>query len=162
MIRRSGFILTFASSYFFMSDYGFMIMCDICGSQMERKGDEIACPRCGYISWPSDQKDDIWIENLDVKKKLDRRDDFILLDVREPEEHDVARIEEAQLIPMKELPARLEELPKDKQIVTYCHTQNRSFHAARFLIQKGIMDVKVMKGGIDAWAEEIDQKMPRY
>lgn len=145
-----------------MADFGFSIMCDICQAQMEKKSDEIICPHCGYISWPADQHDDIWIENIEVKKKLDRRDDIILLDVREDEEYDFVRIENAQHMPLKDIASRINELPKDKLIVTVCHTQNRSFHAARYLIQKGFKNVKVMKGGVSAWAEDIDPRMPRY
>ncbi len=145
-----------------MADFGYMAMCDICHGRMEQRADDIVCDSCGYISWPLEQKDNLAMDALDVKKKLDRREDFILLDVREQEEYDYVNLKDSQLIPMKELPQRIAEMPKDKQIVTFCHTDNRSFHAARFLIQKGFRSVRFMRGGITAWAADIDPSMATY
>lgn len=100
----------------------------------------------------------------DVKRMLDEREDFILLDVRQPEEHAMARIESSTFIPLGELPAALPRLQEhaDKPIVTHCHLGMRSLQAAAFLRQQGFDDVKSMAGGIDAWAERIDPSVPRY
>ncbi len=84
-----------------------------------------------------------------------------LLDVREPEEHELASLEGGVLIPMGELGARLAELPKDRPIVVMCHHGIRSAHAVHHLREAGF-DALNLSGGIDAWSVEIDNKIRRY
>lgn len=100
----------------------------------------------------------------DVKDMLRRNEEFMLLDVRQPEEHAIARIEGATFIPLGDLPAALPRLQEhaDKTIVTHCHLGMRSLQAAAFLRQQGFEDVRSMAGGIDAWADRIDPSVPRY
>lgn len=98
----------------------------------------------------------------DLKQHLDRREALLLLDVREPWEYDLARIEGAKLIPMQELPERLGELDKEQAIAVYCHVGGRSARVVKFLVQQGFKDVVNLSGGIDAWAERIDPGMKRY
>ncbi|MCI4363506.1 MAG: sulfurtransferase [Thermoplasmata archaeon] len=85
-----------------------------------------------------------------------------LLDVREDEEREVARIEPSLHIPMAEVPARKEELPKDREVVVYCHHGGRSQMVAAYLEQEGFTQVSNLTGGIDAWAQRIDPKVARY
>jgi rhodanese-related sulfurtransferase len=86
----------------------------------------------------------------------------VLLDVREPWEWNLCRLPGAILIPMHELPARLDELNKDAETVIICHHGVRSFHAARYLETVGFDDVINLSGGVAAWADEVDPAMPRY
>ena len=85
-----------------------------------------------------------------------------LLDVREPFEFEMARIEGANLIPLGELPARHGELDRTQEIFVFCHSGIRSERAAEFLRSVGFAKVSNVAGGIDAWSEEIDSNVPRY
>jgi len=89
------------------------------------------------------------------------RDSAVLLDVRENWERDICIIENDVHIPMREIQSRLDELPKEKKIIVYCHTGNRSLKAAAFLQQMGFNAVS-MKGGVEDWALKIDKSMGRY
>lgn len=86
----------------------------------------------------------------------------VLLDVREPWEWDVCRIAGAILIPMSDLPTRLNELNKQAETVVICHHGVRSYHAARYLESLGFTDVINLSGGVAAWADEVDPTMARY
>ena len=88
--------------------------------------------------------------------------DFVLLDVREPDEIATASISGARLIPMREIPQRLAELPKHTPIAVICHHGGRSVRVASFLNAQGFNDVVNVDGGIDAFAEHIDPSIPRY
>ena len=94
---------------------------------------------------------------MEVKRKIDRGDDFIWLDVRSPAEHSEKRIEDprVRVIPLGHLRQRLEELPKDKEIITFCKISLRGYEAQRILDGQGYQDVKFMDGGIDAWPYEV-------
>jgi adenylyltransferase/sulfurtransferase len=85
-----------------------------------------------------------------------------LLDVREPHEWEIARVEGATLIPLGELPARLAELDPHAPIVTYCHRGVRSQRAREILAGAGFSGVRSLAGGIDAWAREVEPGMARY
>ena len=89
---------------------------------------------------------------------------FLLLDCREPDEHAIARIEGALLIPMRTIPERLADLEprRSDRIVVHCHHGVRSLRVARFLRERGFTGVQSMMGGIEAWSLEIDPAMPRY
>jgi len=91
-----------------------------------------------------------------------RESDVVLLDVREPAELEVAGIEGARHVPMRQIPERLDELPRDKPIVVFCHTGGRSRRVAEFLTASGFERVFNLDGGIDAWSREIDPNVPRY
>ena len=94
---------------------------------------------------------------MEVKNKLENRDDFILLDVRSPGEWDICRLEatQAKLLPLRELRARLNELPKDAEIVAFCQTSVRAYQAQRILEGAGFERIKFMEGSIAAWPYEI-------
>jgi adenylyltransferase/sulfurtransferase len=90
-----------------------------------------------------------------------RGEDFLLLDVREPEEHERARIDGARLIPLGELPIRLAELAtwKDRTVVVHCRSGGRSARACRLLEEQGFADVWNLTGGIDAWSLTVDPRV---
>ena len=88
--------------------------------------------------------------------------DIVLLDVREADELQVAAVEGAVHIPMAEIPARLNELDKNKTIVCMCHSGGRSAHVAAFLLDQGYEQVINLAGGIDGWSAEVDDSIPRY
>jgi rhodanese-related sulfurtransferase len=99
----------------------------------------------------------------EVREMLDRGADApLLLDVREEEERETARIEPSIHIPMGEVPGRKSELPSDRPIVVYCHHGGRSQMVAAYLEQEGFRTVINLRGGIDAWAVEVDPSVPRY
>ena len=106
--------------------------------------------------------EDLNITPQEVKARLDRGEDLMLLDVRNPWEYTVARIPGSTLIPLAELPYRLDALPQDKDVVVVCHTGNRSLQATLFLRQRGLERVKNLAGGIDAWSTQVDPSVPRY
>lgn len=87
----------------------------------------------------------------EVKRKFDAGDDFILLDVRSPAEHGEVGIEGAQLIPLGMLREKLEELPRDKEIITFCKISLRGYEAQKMLDAAGFENTKFMDGGILAW-----------
>lgn len=99
----------------------------------------------------------------ELVKLLETNPDFtVLLDVREPHEFEHCHITGSQLMPMQTIPSRLDELPRDKTIVTICHHGMRSQQVANFLIQQGINNVINLSGGVDAWALNVEPDMPRY
>ena len=86
----------------------------------------------------------------------------VLLDVREPWEQQICRIEGSDLVPMRVLPARLDELDPQRPIVCVCHHGGRSAHVAMFLGRQGFGDVYNLTGGVDAWARQVDTQMATY
>jgi rhodanese-related sulfurtransferase len=99
----------------------------------------------------------------DVKIIADRGDPFELVDVREPWEHQTARIEGATLIPMGDVPSRAhQELDPEAHIIVYCHHGVRSMNVTAWLRQQGFEKTQSMAGGIDAWSRRVDGKVPVY
>ena len=86
----------------------------------------------------------------------------LLLDVREPWEFQICRIEGSQLLPMGEIPARAGELDQQAEVVVICHHGGRSLQVALFLEKQGFSDVTNLTGGVDAWAKNVDPAMPVY
>jgi molybdopterin/thiamine biosynthesis adenylyltransferase/rhodanese-related sulfurtransferase len=107
---------------------------------------------------PSTMKD-MTVEEL--KQRLDKGDDLFLLDVREPHEYQICNIG-AHLIPLNDLPKRISELDSSREIVVHCKMGGRSAKAVDFLKQSGFTRVHNLAGGINAWAERIDPKVPKY
>jgi sulfur-carrier protein adenylyltransferase/sulfurtransferase len=97
-----------------------------------------------------------------VKEKLDRGDQFLLIDVREPHEYQIARIPGAKLIPLGELPKHLSELDKNAEIVAHCKMGGRSQQAVDLMKQNGFTNVRNMTGGITAWSDKVDPTVPKY
>ena len=93
---------------------------------------------------------------------MDRGDRFPLIDVREPHEYQICRIPGAKLIPLGELPKRVNELDGAVEIVAHCKSGARSGKACDFLRQAGFRKVKTMTGGILAWSDKVDSTVPKY
>jgi sulfur-carrier protein adenylyltransferase/sulfurtransferase len=102
---------------------------------------------------------DIQVEEL--KRRLDKGDDIFVLDVREPHEYQICNIN-GYLIPLGDLPKRVSELDSSKEIVAHCRSGVRSAKAVDFLKQAGFKKVHNLAGGILAWADRVDPKMPKY
>jgi rhodanese-related sulfurtransferase len=85
-----------------------------------------------------------------------------LLDVREPHELEISRLAGADLIPLGQLAARLPELDSAEDLVVFCKSGTRSARALELLVSAGFKKVKNLKGGINAWAKEIDPSLPIY
>ncbi|HSM87309.1 MAG TPA: rhodanese-like domain-containing protein, partial [Candidatus Limnocylindrales bacterium] len=97
----------------------------------------------------------------ELKRRLDAKDDFILVDVREPHEYQICNLN-GQLIPLGDLPRRVSELDPARETVVHCRSGARSARAVAFLRQAGFAKVSNLAGGILAWSEKIDPKVPKY
>jgi len=99
---------------------------------------------------------------VDLKKRIDAKKPFVLIDVREPHEFQISRIPGSTLIPLGDVPKRWQEIPSDQEIIIHCKAGVRSAKALIFLQQQGYQNLLNLKGGIDAWSEEVDPSLPRY
>lgn len=97
----------------------------------------------------------------ELKAQIDRGDDLFILDVREPHEYEICNMG-GYLIPVNDLPQRVNELDSSREIIVHCKLGGRSAKAVDFLRQAGFRKVRNLVGGIDAWAEKVDKSMPRY
>lgn len=97
----------------------------------------------------------------ELKQRLDAGEDLMVLDVREPFEHQIANIN-GTLIPMNEVPQRLAEIDRNREIVVQCRSGARSQRVAEFLAGQGYPNVKNLAGGILAWADHIDPTITKY
>jgi sulfur-carrier protein adenylyltransferase/sulfurtransferase len=120
---------------------------------------------CGIVpETPQEKNVKNGIPQLTVKELKARRDageDFFLLDVREPYEYQIAQIG-GTLIPQNDVPNRLVEIPRDREIIVHCRSGARSQKIAELLKQSGYKDVVNVAGGILAWADEIDPSVQKY
>ena len=100
----------------------------------------------------------------DLAARLAAGERVWLVDVREPWEHAVVALPDSRLVPLGELDARVDEVrpPAGVAVVTVCHHGVRSLSAAAILAAAGVEDVASLRGGIDAWAREVDPSLPRY
>ena len=112
----------------------------------------------------ADQSDARWqISPRELQVRLGQHDpNFVLLDVRDPHEWDIAHIEGAKLIPLSDLPARMNELDSRNEIVLQCRTGVRSMKALNLLRDAGFSRLKNLTGGIHAWADDVDPDLPKY
>ena len=104
------------------------------------------------------------IDCQSVQRDLAAGGDVVLLDCREPDEFQTAKIDQAQFIPMSDITGRLAELAPhmERRIVVFCHHGGRSLRVAQWLRGQGFPTAQSMTGGIDRWACEIDPSVPRY
>jgi sulfur-carrier protein adenylyltransferase/sulfurtransferase len=102
------------------------------------------------------------ITPVELRAKLDRNEKFVLVDVREPYEYDICNIPGSKLIPLGELPARLSELDSADDIVLHCKVGGRSAKALKILQEAGFRKLSNLRGGIAAWADEVDPGVPKY
>ena len=135
---------------------------------------DVQCPVCGenptifspidYDQFCGTREDETIpaISASELKRKMDAREDVALIDVREPFEFEIARIDGAKLIPLGEISERSGELQREQTIVVHCHSGVRSAEAVRVLQQRGFTNVYNLEGGIDAWSDEIDPSVPKY
>jgi molybdopterin/thiamine biosynthesis adenylyltransferase/rhodanese-related sulfurtransferase len=134
-----------------------------------------ACPACGthptitelmdydaFCGLTPDLTADLEVTVEDLAREMGGGLPPVLIDVREPYEWEIGHIEGARLVPLGELERRLGELDPHGRIVTYCHHGMRSFQALELLLAAGFSNVRSLEGGIDAWAREVDPKLPRY
>lgn len=117
---------------------------------------------CGVGDGGGRTGDGMEIDALELRAERDRKPSLLLLDVREPFEWEIARIEGARLIPLGELPARLREVDGHAEIVAFCHHGVRSRRAAELLRAAGFSKVRNLTGGIDRWSTQVDPGVPRY
>jgi adenylyltransferase/sulfurtransferase len=133
------------------------------------------CPVCGtnptvkelidyeqFCGVKRDQASARDISPIELKTQMEHGKKFTLLDVREPFEYGICRLDGATLVPLGSLPEKLRELDSRNEIVVYCHTGTRSARAAELLEAAGFTKVRNLRGGIRAWAEDVDRAMPRY
>jgi molybdopterin/thiamine biosynthesis adenylyltransferase/rhodanese-related sulfurtransferase len=132
------------------------------------------CPVCGvnptifepidYVQFCGAREDESVpaISVQELKRKMDTSETFELIDVREPFEFEIARIDGAKLIPLGEIAERADELQREQPIIVHCHSGRRSAQAVRLLQQRGFGSVCNLEGGIDAWSEFIDPSVPKY
>ena len=131
------------------------------------------CPVCGdspSITKPIDYEQFCGISTSviptvsvrELKQKLDARENFQLVDVREPFEHEIASIDGARLIPLGELPDRLDELNRETLTIVHCHSGQRSAQAVRLMREAGFANVFNLEGGIARWSDEVDSDVPQY
>ncbi len=113
------------------------------------------------MSFPEDLPMEITPQEL--RERMAHGERVRLLDVREPWEHQTARIEGAELIPMADVPANLPRLDgEEAPLVIYCHHGIRSMNVAAWLRRQGVEHAQSLQGGIDRWSREIDPAVPRY
>ena len=108
---------------------------------------------------------DFEISPTELKQLLDEQPQTapVLIDVREPWEHEAARIDGTTLMPMGDVPSRaFQELDPEAHIVAICHHGVRSLNVAVWLRNQGFENAQSLRGGIDAWSAEIDPTVPRY
>ena len=117
---------------------------------------------CGYPAPGSGSRDDAEISAGDLVAARARDPELLLVDVRAPVEREIARLAGATHVPLGELAARLSELDGHREVVTYCHRGVRSLRAAEILRAAGFSRVRSLRGGIDAWAREVEPGMARY
>jgi adenylyltransferase/sulfurtransferase len=102
------------------------------------------------------------ISAIDAAAARGRDRSVVLLDVREPFEWDIVHLDGARHVPLRELPARLRELDGHAEVLVYCHHGTRSRQAMELLRAAGFSKVRSVRGGIDAWAAEVDPRLARY
>ncbi len=102
------------------------------------------------------------IDVTTLKSMFDNGEKFMLLDVREKDEYARAKIDGADLIPMGQVPSRINEVTKDYPLVVHCHHGGRSAKVVAWLRQNGFANASNLTGGIDAWSLNIDSTVPRY
>jgi rhodanese-related sulfurtransferase len=102
------------------------------------------------------------ISVADLQRRRNAGEKLLLIDVREPWEFEACRIEGAKLIPMATIPANLQALDGDEDVICYCHHGQRSLDVATWLRAQGVENAQSLAGGIDRWSIDIDPSVPRY
>jgi adenylyltransferase/sulfurtransferase len=117
---------------------------------------------CGLKAGKGAGSERIEVSPADLNREM-QANDILLLDVREPYELKFASFGVPHVhIPLCDLPARAEELPREREIVVACRSGSRSAHAARYLRDLGYTRVRNLEGGINAWSDQVDPSIPKY
>ena len=143
--------------------------CPVCGAQPRQQGLIDYEEFCG-LRRPADAPGaaaggtdmDFDMEPEELVRALESEEPPLVVDVRTSTERMVASLPAAIHLPMNELAARLEELPRDRDLVVHCHHGGRSTQAVEFLRAQGFDRARNLAGGIDAWSQRIDPSLPRY
>jgi rhodanese-related sulfurtransferase len=98
----------------------------------------------------------------ELKNKIEQKEELLLLDIREQHEVDICQIEGSMHIPMMDIPNNLTDLPRDINIVVYCHLGVRSVSVIQYLLAQGFTNLINLDGGIENWAVCVDSEMTRY
>ena len=106
--------------------------------------------------------DDLQIDPREVKRRIDVGEALLLVDVREPWEHDLCRLPGAKLVPLGTVPSSLALFEQADEVVIYCNHGRRSLDAVAWLRQQGVEGARSMAGGIERWSCEVDPNVPRY
>jgi len=101
------------------------------------------------------------IQAEELKERLDAGENLLLLDVREEDEYEISNIG-GQLIPLAELPKRVQELDASREIIALCKMGTRSAKAVQVLRQAGFPNVRSLTGGIHAWSDRVDPRIRKY
>lgn len=117
---------------------------------------------CGIPKQPEPPPMSAEISPKDVKALIDAKENFILIDVREPHEFQIGRIPTSTLIPLGELPKKVAELDPNANYVLHCKMGGRSAKGCDVLRQAGFKNVRNMTGGILAWSDQVDPTVPKY
>jgi rhodanese-related sulfurtransferase len=105
----------------------------------------------------------IEITPTEVKRRRDAGEECSLIDVREPEEHQICQITGATLIPMREVSKQFDRLEEAvTPLILFCHHGVRSLTVVSWLREQGLTECTSMEGGIDAWSRDVDPTVPRY
>jgi len=140
--------------------------CPMCGDQPTIKALVDYDQFCGIrgqespAAMPADAAGEITVE--DLHRRLQQGDKVVILDVRNPEEYQICKIAGSTLVPLPVLPQRFGELDKSREMIVHCKSGMRSAKAIQFLKQQGFTKLKNLKGGILAWADKIDPRLPKY
>jgi sulfur-carrier protein adenylyltransferase/sulfurtransferase len=102
------------------------------------------------------------INVLELKERIDRGEAPAIIDVREPQEYKICRIAGAVLIPMRELPSRVDELDRTAEVVVHCRSGMRSANAVLWLRSQGFTRARNLTGGILEWIDKVDPSQPKY
>ena len=136
--------------------------CPVCGPEATIKEPIDYEEWCGVPAAGAGLAGEFVITPEALKAKLDRGEPVVLVDVREPMEWRINRIEGATLVPLATLAQKVNELSTADEIVMYCKMGSRSAQAVNFLRELGFRKVKNLAGGIDAWVERVDSSLPNY
>jgi adenylyltransferase/sulfurtransferase len=134
--------------------------CPVCGTAPTIRELSDYDEYCDGVTPALEVGENVTVEEL--KARMDRNANFVLVDVREPNEAQICSIPGAQLIPLHQLPQRYRELPEDRELIIHCRSGIRSARAAHFLKGRGYPDVHNLEGGILAWIDRIDPSLTRY
>ncbi len=138
--------------------------CPVCGKSpkiSEIKAENYQSSVC-ETSNSSMKESPLEISVTEAHQQLRSDEPPMLIDVRERDEHAIGHVLQAELIPLAELPNQLSKIPKDRQVLIMCHHGGRSMRATQYLRAKGYDLATNIKGGIDAWSQEVDHEIPRY